>query len=643
MPTQMNTLRLLAVSFILISSATFASELHVPASYPTIQSAINAASEGDTVIVAPGSYVENVVIDGKNVTLRSTDPSDAAVVAATVIDGNQTGPCVSFVNALSSACITGFTLTNGDPGVNCYSYPEWQVSTPRIMGNVITNCTKALRSVGSAPEIIRNTIEGNSRGLGLTNPPSEHTVLVEGNTIAGNGSGIELHSYFYPRQTRVVIADNNVICNENGGIVVEAGICSISNNLVADCPKAGISCGGNNPDDFYSVTGNTITRCAGGIGGATVASGNTVCDNVRGGIAGCEVAIGNTVTNNGDGTGAAVHAWGVDDVLIQDNIIAFNRGKNGGGIYLDSGAVLGNTIIGNEAATGGGIYCDWGGLISNNIIRSNSAAGDGGGIYLSSIMWNTTVIGNMIVANIAGGKGGGALLFEDDGILASNTIVGNRAATGGAFLVAGISQGYLLNNSVISLNSSTTSGSPIECWDNERLRVSRCLIEGGQAAIGGHGDCIWGPGNIDADPLFVDPGCWDDAGTPYVPGDDVFIPGDYRLLPGSPCIDAGTNDVDNPWSRWEFETLPETDLAGVKRIIDGNLDGAATVDIGAYEYLPGDANGDGRVNLLDLLRIRNSLGLDPSSSPDARGADVNGDGRINLLDLLLARRQFQSR
>ena len=76
---------------------------------------------------------------------------------------------------------------------------------------------------------------------------------------------------------------------------------------------------------------------------------------------------------------------------------------------------------------------------------------------------------------------------------------------------------------------------------------------------------------------------------------------------------------------------------GLPRVIDGNLDGIATVDIGAYEYLPGDVNYDGRVNILDLIAIRASLGQDPGSSPAARRADANADGRVNIEDLIFVR------
>ena len=74
---------------------------------------------------------------------------------------------------------------------------------------------------------------------------------------------------------------------------------------------------------------------------------------------------------------------------------------------------------------------------------------------------------------------------------------------------------------------------------------------------------------------------------------------------------------------------------------DINLDGTATGDIGAYEYLPGDVNYDGRVNVLDLILVRNSLGRDPASSIEARKADLNNDGRVDIMDLLLARGRLQ--
>ncbi len=73
-------------------------------------------------------------------------------------------------------------------------------------------------------------------------------------------------------------------------------------------------------------------------------------------------------------------------------------------------------------------------------------------------------------------------------------------------------------------------------------------------------------GNVSADPLFVD-----SSG------------GDYSLRPGSPCIDAG---VAGPW-------VPPVNLAGTPRPVDGDGDGVAMPDMGAFEFHQADADGDG--------------------------------------------------
>ncbi len=89
--------------------------------------------------------------------------------------------------------------------------------------------------------------------------------------------------------------------------------------------------------------------------------------------------------------------------------------------------------------------------------------------------------------------------------------------------------------------------------------ITSSLVQGG-----------WpGEGNIDADPLFVDPDGADDVtGT---------LDDDFRLNEGSPCIDAGDNAAPE---------LPARDLDGNPRVADGNGDIVAVVDMGAYEVQP---------------------------------------------------------
>ena len=60
--------------FLLYPFSTFALVINVPADFATIQEAIDVASHGDEIIVSTGTYVENIDLLGKNLTLRSTNP-----------------------------------------------------------------------------------------------------------------------------------------------------------------------------------------------------------------------------------------------------------------------------------------------------------------------------------------------------------------------------------------------------------------------------------------------------------------------------------------------------------------------------------------------------------------------------------------
>ncbi|MDD2228369.1 MAG: FlgD immunoglobulin-like domain containing protein [Candidatus Cloacimonetes bacterium] len=103
----------------LLTTTAFAATLSVALdgsqAFNSIQTAIEASNNGDTVLVHPGRYIENIDYIGKSITVCSLEAStnDSTYISSTIIDGNQSGSCVAFRNSEQNATLRGFTITNG--------------------------------------------------------------------------------------------------------------------------------------------------------------------------------------------------------------------------------------------------------------------------------------------------------------------------------------------------------------------------------------------------------------------------------------------------------------------------------------------------------------------------------------------------
>jgi len=117
------TLVALFISADILCSETIIVNWNGTGDYTTIQDGIAAANDGDIVLVYPGTYVENINFNGKNITVASKYvlTGNDIYINTTIIDGNTTGNIVSFNNDENSdAILNGLTIQNGEMGIYCH-------------------------------------------------------------------------------------------------------------------------------------------------------------------------------------------------------------------------------------------------------------------------------------------------------------------------------------------------------------------------------------------------------------------------------------------------------------------------------------------------------------------------------------------
>jgi hypothetical protein len=401
-----------------------------------------------------------------------------------------------------------------------------------------------------------------------------------------------------------------------------------------------------------------IDAAAPSAGQVWVASG-TYVENIilplrgasYGGFAGDETDLSqrnwqsNVTVLDGNQAGSVVTAapGGGRTARVDGFTIRNGGASSGGGIYCvnSSPTIANNTITGNSTMTGygGGIYCDSSAapMIVNNAITGNTAYSFGGGVYCGSAC--APMIANNLITGNAGDYGGGIFCLTSSPTIASNTIVGNRT-TGSSAYGGGVccwASSPTIVNTIVVYN---TSGIYKTGTGTVSLRHN-CVYSNTAYNYSGLTNPTGSNGNIAANPRFVSvkwgpDGKWGTA-------DDVLA--DLHLLPGSACIDAG-NNADVPADATDLDGNGNTteplpfDLAGAGRFADDPYTvntGAGTapiVDIGAYEHHLADANGDGQVDVVDLLMLVYSFGTLKGDAGYDPTCDFNHDSAVDVVDLL---------
>ena len=315
----------------------------------------------------------------------------------------------------------------------------------------------------------------------------------------------------------------------------------------------------------------------------------------------------NTARNVGGGIGLINSNSVIESCRISNNIIPDGEGLGGGGVAINGGhpilidVTIENNYVGSNMYSlngGGGILCGF--SIGDDILQLD--------------LEDVNIIGN--TANI--GAGIGAL---SGAITCNRLLLAENIGPYGSAISMGEPLGLVIGDITMSINNSTISHNTgllgvgmintaymnavnTIFWDNGDMEFAP-LPNNDQLNLDFNytdAEDEWpGIGNINLDPLFSD-----------------VSSSDYTLSTASPCIDAGTADIDMDGS---------DDIE--------NYTGIAP-DMGAFEFdggecgTTGDINADGSVNILDIINVANCI-LSDCSDPCA---DLNEDGTINILDII---------
>jgi hypothetical protein len=326
----------------------------------------------------------------------------------------------------------------------------------------------------------------------------------------------------------------------------------------------------------------TFTNCAMSLNRAEYAGGGLYCAGFAGGtISDCSFNS-NAATHL---AGGGVHINATAPSLVRGCSFSGNTTEhNGGGASVEGLIDLVECVFHeNATSTNGGALSVWDDThvsVSRCAFRGNSAAWNGGGIYTFYPNVNLVLEDSLFSGNSAGGSGGGLHVYAY-GVAAINrcTFTGNAAGSYGSGIYGWVEASVVLSDSIVWGNSS-------DDWfgaDTMRFSCSSSTAPGS--------------GNITADPLFVrnpddgGDGWADDPGTPEDESANNDY-GDLHLRSDSPCIDAGDPS---------FAAQPgETDLDGNPRVLDGDGDGQARVDMGADEVDGSDCNNNGVPDTQDI-------------------------------------------
>jgi len=413
-----------------------AAQLKVPSAYSTIQAGLNAANTGDTVLVAAGTYTENIMWpDVNGIKLISEGDS-----SNTIIDGGGISSVI-YINRSSATIdtttiIKGFKITNGSNvklggGVFCknvgITIDESLIADNKVVGSGDVDGAGIFAE--NSIIIIKNSIIRNNIG-----DPS----------ASSHGGGIRLYrSYF--RIENVTFKANS--SNQGGGAYISQGSGIIKDTIFK-----------NNSSSLGGGL-NASVNIWGGVYSSSLLDNKLYIDNTS------------IRDNISDGRSGGAHFQGDGQITLNNSTIMNNlAGTSGGGLQIESMkmAIIKNSKIHNNATKvtygkGGGIYMEYSRIVLENSIIANNSSVSGGGIYFKSTRGgesSTNSISNTQIINNEADEGGGVYLEEyfDVSPTLKNITISNNSNQG-IYSSAPLSVSYsnIVNNDFGVYNSTNAN------------------------------------------------------------------------------------------------------------------------------------------------------------------------------------------
>ena len=429
-----------------------------------IQSAINAASSGETILVNNGTYNISAAIDlqgGK--ILRSVNGS-----GVTTIFSDHTVRCITIQG---NAVIDGFSLRNGrsssSDGAGVYI-----VSAGSVLNCDIRNCSAGLSGGGVAMnngglvencQIVNNHSDDPGGGVSMYNGGVVRNCLISSNNVGGSalnwGGGVGIRNSGLVEFSRI---NNNTAEMDGGGVHI------IDGGEVRDCvikSNSGLNGGG-----VTVLHAGSVRRCL-------------ISDNVTTG----------TWPDGGQGGGVTLEGTNTGGVLVVAcRVINNHASDRAGGIMINNFGRVINTEISRNTASyyGGGIFLNRGGqVIGSTIVRNTATGNRGGGVDV----WGTSPVSSLLFNSIiyynSAGQGN-SNIFDENGGGYYNSCCIPTAPAYSADIVTNV-PGFMDINSDFRLDPffSTLTGLGFDnLMGTGVLSLWECDVMGNNRAIGGRSD-----------------------------------------------------------------------------------------------------------------------------------------------------------